>query len=115
MRISDWSSDVCSSDLLVELAQPRDRPVDDRDFGPQPRRHFRRMGADHAAAHHHDARGLNAGKAAEQKAEAARMALQRRSEEGRVGNECVRTGRSRWLPNHQKKKENTLSITQQII
>src|SRR3546814_7023854 len=77
MRISDWSSDVCSSDLLVELAQPRDRPVDDRDFGPQPRRHFRRMGADHAAADHHDARGLNAGNAAEQKAAAARMALQR--------------------------------------
>src|SRR3546814_5256658 len=35
MRISDWSSDVCSSDLRVDDAQPHplagavDRPVDD--------------------------------------------------------------------------------------
>src|SRR3546814_14934704 len=27
-----------------------------------------------------------------------------RSEEGRVGNECVSTCRSRWLPEHYKKK-----------
>src|SRR3546814_4571014 len=26
MRISDWSSDVCSSDLTVELRPPRYRP-----------------------------------------------------------------------------------------
>src|SRR3546814_13072748 len=29
----------------------------------------------------------------------------RRSEERRVGNECVSTCRSRWLPDHNKKKE----------
>src|SRR3546814_15570685 len=28
-----------------------------------------------------------------------------RSEERRVGNECVSTGRSRWSPNHSKKKK----------
>src|SRR3546814_12751716 len=28
------------------------------------------------------------------------------SEERRVGNECVRTGRSRWSPTHTKKKNN---------
>src|SRR3546814_15092134 len=28
-----------------------------------------------------------------------------RSEERRVGKECVRTGRSRWSPYHEKKKE----------
>src|SRR3546814_10309536 len=28
MRISDWSSDVCSSDLLVGLAEPREQQVE---------------------------------------------------------------------------------------
>src|SRR3546814_9754490 len=66
LRISDWSSDVCSSDLfrLVE-------PV---------------VGAD---------RALNL---------VDRDALERisrgRSEERRVGKECVSTCRSRWSPYH---------------
>src|SRR3546814_20161350 len=30
MRISDWSSDVCSSDLCFELRTRRQRPVDRR-------------------------------------------------------------------------------------
>src|SRR3546814_20728361 len=30
-----------------------------------------------------------------------------RSEARRVGKECVRTGRSRWSPNHEKKKNKT--------
>src|SRR3546814_17182065 len=32
-------------------------------------------------------------------------ARQQRSEERRVGNECVRTCRSRWSPYHEKKKQ----------
>src|SRR3546814_12351924 len=36
--------------------------------------------------------------------------LERRSEERRVGKECVRTCRSRWSPYHYKKK-NTNAIT----
>src|SRR3546814_10055654 len=32
MRISDWSSDVCSSDLLVDLLHRRARAVGDADF-----------------------------------------------------------------------------------
>src|SRR3546814_12253003 len=34
----------------------------------------------------------------------ARKAIERRSEERRVGKECVSTCRSRWSPNHSKKK-----------
>src|SRR3546814_18136753 len=73
MRISDWSSDVCSSDLqrtaLATLtpncaAAPRaDRPDANR--------------------------ATNA---------------PYRSEERRVGKECVSTCRSRWSPYHEKKK-----------
>src|SRR3546814_13705131 len=35
-----------------------------------------------------------------------------RSEERRVGNECVSTCRSRWSPDHSKKKKNTKTQTQ---
>src|SRR3546814_13001083 len=38
---------------------------------------------------------------------APRMALPNRSEERRVGKECVSTGRSRWSRDHSKKKKNT--------
>src|SRR3546814_7761945 len=60
MRISDWSSDVCSSDLLRQEAS-RPRPV------------------------------------AEQFGDLTPLA---RSEERRVGKECVSTCRSRWSPYH---------------
>src|SRR3546814_15691304 len=92
MRISDWSSDVCSSDLVArrigeggrEFGEPRlvvihaEHELDDR-------RHRR-------AGLHGDARIL----------QQLRIAL-RRSEERRVGKECVSTCRSRWSPYHKKK------------
>src|SRR3546814_2427876 len=70
MRISDWSSDVCSSDLVVDLA------------------HLAAIVAcDHQPA------GL--------KLSAHRIVHSRdRSEERRVGKECVSTCRSRWSPYH---------------
>src|SRR3546814_6126845 len=64
MRISDWSSDVCSSDLMPRL------------FIPSCRR--------------------NPGSAADLPADQRRA----RSEERRVGKECVSTCRSRWSPYH---------------
>src|SRR3546814_16726682 len=81
MRISDWSSDVCSSDLGA---------------GPA-------IGLD-AARVHTDARlpgqpGLAAGAAAPVGAHSGAT----RSEERRVGKECVSTCRSRWPPYHKKK------------
>src|SRR3546814_2805172 len=63
MRISDWSSDVCSSDL---------------GDGPWHRRHRRgKRGGHYAGTGRSD-----------------------RSEERRVGKECVSTCRSRWSPYH---------------
>src|SRR3546814_3030537 len=84
MRISDWSSDVCSSDLLggrLGLGKPalvlrRDRHVAAacRDIGT-----LRRPGPQMIV--------LPAG-------------IWARSEERRVGKECVSTCRSRWSPYH---------------
>src|SRR3546814_7537087 len=83
MRISDWSSDVCSSDLLAQ--------------------------ARHAARH--GGRIVRVARGGDQ-ADVGRMhrrlsavgmwaSIPRtRSEERRVGKECVSTCRSRWSPYH---------------
>src|SRR3546814_2686759 len=79
LRISDWSSDVCSSDLTVGVVGPKLHPRHRHAVDPDGRRcrfrrpvsPFRRTGRS-----------------------------QRRSEERRVGKECVSTCRSRWAPYH---------------
>src|SRR3546814_5058502 len=81
MRISDWSSDVCSSDLAG---------VGRRFRGQQ-------IGRAHVAAGEADP--------GEEEGEAGRGVGDpevggERSEERRVGNECVSTCRSRWSPDH---------------
>src|SRR3546814_10835833 len=83
MRISDWSSDVCSSDLACHSRQAlqgyrqRRRPCQPRSparlQGNLRQRRTRRYAA---------------------------PAWRRRSEERRVGKECVSTCRSRWSPYH---------------
>src|SRR3546814_3148514 len=80
MRISDWSSDVCSSDLAPgRLTEIPGQHINDRS----------REG-NLAPAVHHIIRG-----------QALRHHHQRhRSEERRVGKECVSTCRSRWSPYH---------------
>src|SRR3546814_16627527 len=103
MRISDWSSDVCSSDLTPEQARARDLPV------------LLVQGGIHAG----ESDGKDAGFLALRQAldgEAAPGALDRpvllfvpvfnvdgherfgRSAARRVGKACVRTCRSRWSP-----------------
>src|SRR3546814_5926738 len=72
MRISDWSSDVCSSDLALRAAQHLDA-LDVEDLGAA-----EEGGADI------DLVVEDAG----------------RSEERRVGKECVSTCRSRWSTYH---------------
>src|SRR3546814_17776426 len=95
MRISDWSSDVCSSDLgeremLDALALiVADEFLDLRILVLA----FVQGNADRAVGGDH--------RLAEQP---RRLALDVRSEERRVGKECVSTCRSRWSPNHKKKK-----------
>src|SRR3546814_7431367 len=72
MRISDWSSDVCSSDLCLPPASRAPRPDRNPPCPTSPR---------------HIAGG-----------EPSRPAV--RSEERRVGKEWVSTCRSRWSPYH---------------
>src|SRR3546814_6081918 len=79
VRISDWSSDVCSSDLL---ARPRAAGEGDQ------RRAAHLRGLYRAGLEAH-ARALGA---------VGRDDHRGRSEERRVGKECVSTCRSRWSP-----------------
>src|SRR3546814_14477994 len=86
MRISDWSSDVCSSDLQWPL------------FG-QLAKLQRSVFVDRKARTSH----LQASELGRRLAAGDSMILFR-SEERRVGQECVGTCSSRWSPYHLKKK-----------
>src|SRR3546814_16904584 len=124
MRISDWSSDVCASDLLgdsdrfarLQLLQAR---YDDSITSLQPAAHnpvaslqlapfyFARL-CDIFLPYHHDRAALRSHRHRSLRHEEtagfhARVnfradELARRSEERRVGKECVSTVRSGWLP-----------------
>src|SRR3546814_3015946 len=82
MRISDWSSDVCSSDLSSQR----------QNESSAARQVFRKQ--------------LREGKLDDKEIEiklvnpTANMQLMGRSEESRVGQEWFRTCRSRWTPYH---------------
>src|SRR3546814_13447662 len=99
MRISDWSSDVCSSDLYHHSQQTERSPVDflegwnekapERPKGTRSFQGFlrRRQGGRQAHACY-KARALSTLRGVGRKPA--------RSEERRVGKECVSTCRSRW-------------------
>src|SRR3546814_11876513 len=105
MRISDWSSDVCSSDLWVcqnnEAVKNSRREI----VESCPTGHFGVCTA--ALTPETLANERAAGTQATDTPapttvpEKARIV---RSEARRVGNECVRTGRCRWSPYHKQKK-----------
>src|SRR3546814_2430276 len=83
MRISDWSSDVCSSDLLDQQLTEEERMIRDtaeqfaqQKLAPRVLEAFRHEKTDPA------------------------IFREMRSEERRVGKECVSTCRSRWSPYH---------------
>src|SRR3546814_11762903 len=101
MRISDWSSDVCSSDLTAEAkgewggGPTRPARIQVAGFNKEPEfvepvgpsleaglRTTVRDGGDSWNRHR------------------ARETVPSRSEERRVGKECVRTCSSRWSPDH---------------
>src|SRR3546814_17248901 len=104
MRIRDWSSDVCSSDLGA-MRQRGQAAEDDRLY-------FVRLDQVLDARHRAEAAEPFAGFAVvlrprdavvDQRVVAAlvgREAGKARSEERRVGKECVSTFRSRWSPYH---------------
>src|SRR3546814_12915829 len=103
MRISDWSSDVCSSDLVrngavlfVMHENARSGPIaihdihhfqmqvveiEPQSFGP--------LGKQHGLAMFEP-----------ELPQIGILLFGERSEERRVGKECVSTGRSRWSPDH---------------
>src|SRR3546814_5786304 len=90
LRISDWSSDVCSSDLRrrgyayrIHVVAEQLRVGRRLDDGPV--RNLDRTGRNHIEP------PGGCAKAA---------AIDARSEERRVGKECVSTCRSRWSPYH---------------
>src|SRR3546814_20159088 len=116
MRISDWSSDVCSSDLKEhdaddepdrrrlaagELLRQRDegggagKAIDQRDAVEQ-----------HARGQRAEDEVLEPGLAGAQvvAAKGGHHVERQRSQKRRVGKECESTCRSRWSPSNSKKK-----------
>src|SRR3546814_13421741 len=100
MRISDWSSDVCSSDLLGSRLETRYRHarVGKTADTIAPRRFFERSNADDPVSTLAAQQG-NQPRPAEALGDLHR-GRNNRSEERRVGYACVSTGRSRWSPYH---------------
>src|SRR3546814_1867523 len=84
LRISDWISDVCSSDLLIHF-----------DGGVSLASSFVLDGPRRIAV---DIDGATPGGAVETAGAVGRV--RQRSEERRVGKECVSTCRTRWWPYH---------------
>src|SRR3546814_12566770 len=117
MRISDWSSDVCSSDLPLPFVF-RGTPTENFDPGGPIWEYLIRNVAEGARENepNHPAAGWSKGRlyliqATTQVAALAQLerrfpptdgfqAVLVRSEERRVGKECVSTCRSRWSPYH---------------
>src|SRR3546814_2314303 len=99
MRISDWSSDVCSSDLAKVMPGAVEADPLDRFFRQGVVVHLDAAHAAHALAQHVvvDDQALQA--EAQQRGVHPGGFIDR-SEERRVGKECVSTCRSRWSPNH---------------
>src|SRR3546814_15608935 len=107
MRISDWSSDVCSSDLLGGARRILDlgRQLRAQDRRAHARRYqdreteiqHRRLPAEETAAAYLD--GGQRGELPRYSRNTAATA-RTRTEERRVGKECVSTCRSRWSPYH---------------
>src|SRR3546814_18856903 len=98
MRISDWSSDVCSSDLSGTEAR---HVLHHRAYDQY--RQARRGDAGGRMDRRHP-RSIAVGPVRTQ-----------RSEERRVGKECVSTCRSRWSPYHSKKKMTKTRLTTQEL
>src|SRR3546814_18582580 len=98
MRISDWSSDVCSSDFTFQgktailLLSRQKKLIDNK------RRPIR-----HKAKHQCGRRSAEKSSMAsplESRDFLMALYFSSRSEERRVGKECVSTCRSRWSPFH---------------
>src|SRR3546814_20427060 len=97
MRISDWSSDVCSSDLQPGLGAEIDSGQTIHQHRDRLRRQLvKTMPGKLQTFKNRFPRALFSGK--DQQILPRPEALGLRSEERRVGKECVSTCRSRWMP-----------------
>src|SRR3546814_14417277 len=97
MRISDWSSDVCSSDLWRHSAEQHFHALGEDDaFGEFPRLFARRK-------HQRLLRGREFAEPRDL------LDFIGRSEERRLGEECVSTSGSRWSRYHYKNKNIPMS------
>src|SRR3546814_18231842 len=98
MRISDWSSDVCSSDLWIAPRQARrGEPavrLHDEQLAPEAALLQRLLQPPEIAVD--DRADIGVGD--------RRVGPFVRSEERRVGKECVSTCSSRWATYHEKKE-----------
>src|SRR3546814_11974774 len=98
MRISDWSSDVCSSDLSTVLrGLSLAFPV--RLLGARPLELRTHRGGDHRLRGDDGGDILRYGRG-DRASPVAAAAGEFRSEERRVGKECVSTCRPRWSTYH---------------
>src|SRR3546814_17530867 len=103
MRISDWSSDVCSSDLAWLISQQEEDG--NWDAGPWAEGFTAGVVLDYLANRNQmlaqvDGFLLMARDFFRKAEELQHDGGANRSEERRVGKECVSTCRSRWSPNH---------------
>src|SRR3546814_20623149 len=98
MRISDWSSDVCSSDLFVNLW---------RYYLMYCEGGFRGGGIQAAISPSTsvDAAVVATAPPSAREKPMAPVTPPRRTAERRVGKECVSTCRSRWSPYHSQNKK----------
>src|SRR3546814_12157952 len=99
MRISDWSSDVCSSDLDNIMAQAILQLINEGHI----KRHLRRASLLYKARLDLFDKMLTQHLSEKVEYTKPDGGLAFRSEERRVGKECVSTCRYRWSPYHYKK------------
>src|SRR3546814_19993172 len=106
MRISDWSADVCSSDLLhLRVIFDRGEPLFARAIARPARAAEGDMIVDSGGRQvDHDHPGADV---AAEMARGLERGRDDRSEERRVGKEGVSTCRSRWSPDHSQKQGTT--------
>src|SRR3546814_15980164 len=113
MRISDWSADVCSSDLSVLVPSVSDRR---NTFAPKIANELYGQQESLLPADRQrveililtDNKSIVLG-------DKRNQMIRIRSEDRRVGKECVTKCRSRWSLSHYKKKQNKYNNTTQNL
>src|SRR3546814_12491850 len=104
MRISNWSSDVCSSDLLTGMLDRYPHAANSQVNCTQAlvatRIYTRKRRQIHRDIQGQPMIGAAMANLDAQRGNLGQIAFRHRSEERRVGKECVSTCRSRWSPYH---------------